>query len=388
MKETILFVDDDLNLLQGLQRMLRPRRNEWEMTFVASPREALALLTQRCFDVVVTDMRMPEMDGADLLEEVKKICPRSVRIILSGQAEIETIIKSIGSAHQYLSKPCNPELLQATINRASQLRRIMGNTELEQFVSQLQSIPSQPGIYDAVKAELETEQPSIEMISGLIVRDIGMSAKVLQLTNSSFFGEKREVISPKEAVGIIGVDILRKLFFHSNTFSNCEDGQIGGLNLDRLHKRGTSVGNFALRIATIEGLPPLSGEVFSSTGLISRIGCIVLALYMPERHREVLQVGEECQASVDLEMRLFQTSHSEIGGYLLGLWGLPDQIVEAALRHHECKCLDKCDVSILSALQIAEHIASSTGYETGQTQDSMESLARIREKYSELALTD
>jgi HD-like signal output (HDOD) protein len=384
MKENILFVDDEVNVLQGLQRLLRPRRDEWEMTFVTSAREAIALMSTRCFDVVVTDMRMPEMDGADLLEAVKKICPCSVRIILSGQAEIDTIIKSVGSAHQYLSKPCDPELLQVTINKASKLRKIMGNAELAQFISQLQSIPSQRDIYDSVEAEVNSESPSIENIANAVSKDIGMSAKVLQLTNSSFFGKKREVLSAREAVRIIGLDIFKRLFSSKRVFTRCETSAIGALELKELHERGISVGNFALRVATLEGISGASSEMYSNSGLLCRIGCIALSSFACEVYDEVMDLKEECQASIELERRLFGTSHSEIGGYLLGLWGLPDQIVNAASRHHECDCAEDKDFSILSALQIAENIASSTKYETGADLEKFDQHRIYRAKYANL----
>lgn len=381
MKETILFVDDELNLLQGLQRSLRSKRNEWDMTFVSSPHEAISLMKRQCFDVVVTDMRMPEMDGADLLDEVKKICPRSVRIILSGQAETATIIKSIGSAHQYLSKPCDPELLQATINRASKLRRIMGNHELEHFISQLQSIPSQAQAYDKVKEELASNTPSLEIIANTISEDIGMSTKVLQLTNSSFFGQKSEVTSAQNAVRILGIDLLRRLFEIENVFIRSKDNAISTLDLKRLHERGKSVANFAMRVATLEGVSRSAAVECSNTGLVCRIGCIVLALYALEHNMSNICFNEECQASVEVERKTFGTSHSEIGGYLLGLWGLPKQIVDAASRHHECTSIDDDEFSILKALQIGECLASSTRYQMGESLEGFEIHQQYRDRY-------
>ena len=385
MKETILFVDDEPNILQGLQRLLRPRRHEWEMTFVSSAQEAITLMRQQCFDVVVSDMRMPEMDGADLLEEVKKLCPRSVRIILSGQAEVETIIKSIKSAHQYLSKPCDPEQLESTINRASHLRKIMGNDDIGGFVSQLQAIPAQPEIYDEVKKELALATSSIDRIATLMAQDIGLSVKVLQLTNSSFFGGKMEVLSASDAVHMLGLDILRKTFSDQCIFRKSETNAIGSLHIGRLHERGVSVGNFALRISTVEGLPAPTANMCSTIALICRVGCIILAQYSAEKcsaqYREILAIGEECQASVAMEQKLFGTSHSEIGGYLLSLWGLPDQIVNAASRHHECNCLEEGKFSNLTALQIAEHLASSTQFQNGEIMESFELHGDYRKKY-------
>lgn len=384
MKETILFVDDEPNILQALQRLLRPRRHEWEMTFVSSALEAIQLMKRQCYDVVVTDMRMPEMDGAELLEEVKKLCPCSVRIILSGQAEIETIVKSVRCAHQYLSKPCNPELLESTINRASQLRKNMANDDLRNFVSQIQALPSRPSIYLDVRKELENAAPSIEKIANLVSHDIGMSIKVLQLTNSSFFGHKREVISASEAVSILGVEIMRKLFIDSNIFRNNESESIGALKLKSLHERGVAVGNFTLRIATLEGLDSGKADLCSTAALICRVGCLILSSFALENYAEVLQINEECQASVNLERKLFGTSHSEIGAYLLGLWGLPDEMVYAASKHHECGDMEHGKFSVLTALQLAEHLASSNQFQTGGCPETLSFHNEFKDKYSHI----
>src|ERR1700751_643330 len=107
MSKRVLFVDDEAMVLSGLQRSLRPMRNEWEMAFVNSGAEALQLMEHEPFDIIVTDMRMPVMNGAQLLEEVKRRFPQCFRIILSGQADQETIMRAVDPTHQYLSKPCD-----------------------------------------------------------------------------------------------------------------------------------------------------------------------------------------------------------------------------------------------------------------------------------------
>src|SRR5256885_11774657 len=118
----ILFVDDEPKVTEGLHRMLRSMRREWEMTFATSGAEALEKLSAKPFDVVVSDMRMPGMDGCQLLTEVMRRHPQVVRIILSGYSDKETIMRSIGLAHHYLSKPCDAETLKETIRRACDLR--------------------------------------------------------------------------------------------------------------------------------------------------------------------------------------------------------------------------------------------------------------------------
>jgi YesN/AraC family two-component response regulator len=84
MNPHILFVDDEPNLIDGLRRMLRSFRQRWNIAFATSGSEALELMSQRPFDVIVSDMRMPGMDGRQLLEEVEKRHPQTVRVVLSG----------------------------------------------------------------------------------------------------------------------------------------------------------------------------------------------------------------------------------------------------------------------------------------------------------------
>src|SRR5450755_4506465 len=104
--KTLLFVDDEPNVLQGLQRQLRPMRNEWDMHFVENGQKALDFMAAQPVDIVVSDMMMPGMDGAQLLSEVVRRHPQTVRLILSGHAEREAVLRLVGPAHQYLSKPC------------------------------------------------------------------------------------------------------------------------------------------------------------------------------------------------------------------------------------------------------------------------------------------
>ena len=125
-KRRILFVDDEPMVLKGLQRTLRKMRNVWEMTFSSSSKEALEILGSGTFDVIVSDLRMPEIDGMQLLTEVKNKHPEVIRIILSGQVEQDTTFKSVQVAHQSLSKPCDADILKQTLNELFALRKSTG----------------------------------------------------------------------------------------------------------------------------------------------------------------------------------------------------------------------------------------------------------------------
>src|SRR5579859_4324910 len=155
MKKRILFVDDELLVLEGLQRMLRSMRAEWDMVFVETGSKALELMAQAPFDVVISDMRMPGMNGAELLAEVLRRFPKTVRLVLSGHADRDLVFKCVGSTHQYLSKPCQPEELKSAIARASNLDQSLRDQSLRQLVSRLDRLPSIPSLYVQIVENLQ-----------------------------------------------------------------------------------------------------------------------------------------------------------------------------------------------------------------------------------------
>ncbi len=152
MKPRVLFVDDETNVLQGLARMLRPMRNNWEMEFAESGEEALELLAREHFHVIVTDMRMPGMDGSKLLEQVMQLYPHMVRMVLSGHSDPIMILKSVGAAHQYLAKPCDAELLVSTVERALNLQQLFSTPQVQALVAGLGTLPSLPSLYNQILA--------------------------------------------------------------------------------------------------------------------------------------------------------------------------------------------------------------------------------------------
>jgi len=218
-KKRVLFVDDEPRILDGLKRMLRHMRDEWEMSFVESGEAALKVLESARFDVVVSDMRMPGMDGAELLTRVMERYPQIVRIVLSGHADKEMILKTVRPAHQYLSKPCDPEKLRSTVARASALRGLLADELLKQLVSQMSTLPSAPSLYNEVMNELRSGEGSVQRVGEIVSKDVGMTAKILQVVNSAFFGVPRHVESPAQAVSLLGLETIKALALSAQVFS-------------------------------------------------------------------------------------------------------------------------------------------------------------------------
>lgn len=340
MKRRILFVDDEPKVLQGLRRMLRPMRNEWDMAFADSGEEALRVLAEAPFDVVVSDMRMPGMDGAQLLTEVMRRYPHIVRIVLSGHSEKECILRSVGPTHQYLAKPCDSAQLKSIIARACALRDLLSDELLRKLVSQMNTIPSLPETYVQIVEALQSEDVSIQKVGEIIARDVGMTAKVLQLVNSAFFGIRRHVSDPAQAATLLGADTLKALVLSVHIFSQLDHARVEGFNLERLWNHSLATGALAKRIAAAEDCSKEARDHALLAGLVHDAGKLIIAANLPERYGPVMELVRTEGLSVwEAERRVLLTTHAEIGAYLFGLWGLPDPIVEAVAYHH---CPPEC----------------------------------------------
>ncbi|MCP9447513.1 MAG: response regulator [Nitrospira sp.] len=350
----ILFVDDEPKLLEGLKRSLRTMRDEWSMTFAGCGEEALKALEQGSFDVVVSDMRMPGMDGAQLLNEVQRRYPHIVRIILSGHSDRQMIFDSISATHQFLSKPCEPEKLKATIQRACALRELLKDDSILGVVAGLQTIPSVPTLYTRIKKEVESKSTSLKVIADIINQDMGMTAKILQLVNSAYFGLRGNISTVEQAVNFLGLDTIQALVLTTHVFSQFTTRRASAFNLDRLWEANLATGALARAIARSEQCTQLEIDQAYTAGLLHDVGILVLATNVPDRYGAVLAKASTAGTQVsDEELSEFGTTHAEVGAYLLGLWGLCDGIVEAVTYHHRPRAALGEAVNTLTAVHVA-----------------------------------
>lgn len=361
MKHRLLFVDDEPLVLQGLQRMLRPMRNEWEMEFVTSGAAALERMAQTPFDVVVADMRMPGMNGAELLNEVMKRHPQTVRLILSGNADEELIMKCVGITHQYLSKPCDPEALKAAVNRAFDMGVSLNNPKLKQLVGQIDHLPSMPSLYLEMVNQLQDPDVDLGDIANTISKDIAMTAKILKLVNSAFFGLRHQVASSGEAVTYLGINTLKTLVLTIHAFAQFEGQHRDGFSLERLWSHSLHVAATARRIAAAEqGERSLLEEAFVA-GMLHDTGQLMLVANLPDPYQAVIEQAHASQQPLEtVEAAVLGTNHAELGGYLLGLWGLPVPVVEAIAFHHHPRLSRTPGFSALTAVHVAESLCQPT----------------------------
>jgi len=354
MKKRILFVDDEPNILQGLKRTLRQQRHEWDMVFAEGGVQALELLAEQPYDAVVTDMRMPGMDGAQLLNEVKNRYPDIVRFVLSGHSDLELVMRSVGPSHQYMAKPCEPELLKANLVGAFALRKLLSSDELRAIVTNMTSLPSLPVIYAEVVEELQSEDVSLVSIGKLIEQDLGMTSKVLQLVNSAYFGIGRDVRSPAEAANFLGLDVLKSLVLAEGVFSQFDPEVVKALSLDAVKNRSQQVARCARTIAKAEGVDNKIVDQAFLAGLLHEMGSMVLAANSPDDYLRARNLAKQEHLDILLaEKQVFNTTHAEVGAYVLGLWGIDDDVVTAIAYHHDPFDFSDVKFSALTAVYVA-----------------------------------
>jgi putative nucleotidyltransferase with HDIG domain len=331
----LLFVDDDRMVLAGLRRALHDMREEWEMDFAPGGEEALAEMQNTPFDAVITDMRMPSMDGAELLERVKDRHPEVIRIVLSGQSEKEAMLRSIAPAHQYLAKPCDIRELKLRLSQAFASRDLVRNPAIAAAIARLRSIPSLPAIYNELTEALSSETTSLGQIEAIVGKDVGMATKLLQLANSAFIGVHGRVSSLRQAVSLIGVETVRTLTLSIHVFSRFDRNATVSARLAALWEHSVRVATLAQRIAAAEtGNKGMAEECFAA-GLLHDVGKVILLGEKPREYGEVLARQEQGAGPIEaLETGVLGCSHAQLGAYLMSMWGLPTSLVHAVAFHH------------------------------------------------------
>jgi HD-like signal output (HDOD) protein len=325
---SILFVDDEVHVLESLRDVLRRDRGRWEMTFANGGEAAVSFLVQRRFDMVICDMRMPGTDGSEVLRKARRLQPAACRVVLSGHTEHESMLRSLALTHRFLAKPCDTDELRATIESLARLLELVPDLDAREGVGRITSLPALPDVREEALAAVHDEGCRPETVASVVGRDPALVANLLRLGNSAYFGDGREVASVADAAAAIGLEGLRAAELGTALFDGdhlCGPGY--PVDLVEFAAHATTVA-----VAVAAALP--DDEAAYAAGFLHDIGTLVLAESEPD-----LLAAFEAEASergcplhvVEREAR--GVTHAEIGGLLLGLWGLPERIVDAVACH-------------------------------------------------------
>jgi HD-like signal output (HDOD) protein len=346
----ILFVDDERILLDALKSRMRRQRTVWSMRFVESGQAALAALDQEEADVVVTDSRMPGMEGPELLQQLKERHPQALRILLSGAADERAVLDGLRVAHQYLVKPCPSEQLVAVVDHLSDLRKSFSNEAMQRVIHQVDRLPAATGVQAELAQLLADPDVDLKKVGAVAERDPALSVRLLRLANSAFHGGLQPVTQVASAVARLGTGLVHGIILGSQVLSAVESA-LGEhrAQVERAQERALKVAVAASRLLKGEGR---SGAYLG--GLLHDVGGLVLLSSLPE-HRSVLFDGAPWafQRAVR-EKQLLGFTHAEVGAYLLGTWGLPAALVETVARQHAPPVVGKGLLDAAGAVHLAQ----------------------------------
>jgi HD-like signal output (HDOD) protein len=323
----VLFVDDEPRVLSAIRRTLSQEAGgPWQISTAASGQEALALLEASPFDVIVSDARMPGMDGATLLASVQDRWPSMTRIVLSGQTDQESAMRAIGSAHQFLSKPCSPKKLTQVVEDAYTLRVLTPNSRIRDIAAAVDKLPAMPKIHERVLQIIDNPNGSVREAAELIQKDPGLCAKILRVVNSAAFARGQVVRDIRTATSRVGLDLLRSVVLTDRV--SCG---LAGKRVEEIQRASVKAAVLATHI-----LPPEEQRTAYTAALLCDVGTLVLEQAAPEECDALRGYASRHGMPVHaVEKKLLGSSHADVAAYVLGLWGVPSVIVDAVLAHHE-----------------------------------------------------
>ena len=349
----ILFVDDEPGALEGLRFRLHRLSSKWEIGWAGSALLAIEQMQRQPYDVVVTDLRMPGMDGAQLLEIVSARWPQTIRIVLSGYADRQQTMRVVPLAHQYLSKPCEPKQLEDVIDRCLQLYDLLYGPRLRAIVGGIRKLPTIRRIYSALQGIVQDDKVTVSEVARLVGTDPAIAARVLQIVNSAFFRLARRITKIEQAVSYLGFTVIRNVATSVEIFSQWPSNASGHLKQAKLqaHVHAVAAAAGALTVQT-----SIANDTMLA-GLLHDIGYWVLAQECSAELRASAELAAAARIPMhEAESRIIGASHAEIGAYLLGLWGLPYSVIEAVAHHHEPKRVSQSYFDVLAALAVAQSL--------------------------------
>lgn len=365
----ILFIDNGQLEQSGMRAGLRRQRPTWQTVFVDSGEAGLQELSREHFDAVVCDIELRGMDGPALLSQVREQYPSVVRLCLSEGVDGEAFMRAVPVTHQFLRKPCHADELCQLVERACSLRDILHNESISALIGRIKNLPTTPQTFDKLSHALAQPNAHTHDITQVVSRDTALCIKILQIVNSAFFRRSAPITSVRAAITFAGLEMIKSLSLSACVFNALEGSDVASRLLHDLQARSIRKANFA-RALIDEGRH--ADEAFTAALLLD-IGQAVLALSSPEKFDHMIAVtrstGRPC---AEVEAEIFGVSHPEVGAYLLGLWGLPLDLIEAVAYHHRPSQVQHTQTDVLAAAHIADAVIDATPDHTSRLLDRLD----------------
>jgi CheY-like chemotaxis protein len=362
-KARALFVDDEPRILDGLRRSLRGKRDEWEMAFVSEGAEALELLARQPYDVVVSDMRMPGMDGAELLTNVSRRHPEVARVVLSGHIEPAAAIQVAVAGHRFLTKPSDAESLIAVIEQLLIRTSRAHQSEARRIAGGVRAIPTLPEHTDGI-VHLLAPDADLSYAVETAMHDIGLTAKLLQLSNSRFFGSRPRNSSVESIVNAMGVPMVQAVAGAAHVLRPTSPWS------PAIEQHLRMAWRHAVATACLVDVvaSPANRPHAQAAALLQDVGRLVCLAAVEDELGAGVDLGAETRNGVPFR---------DVGVELLHLWGLPAPIVVAVAQRDTAQSPDASGLGVAAAVRTAHLLIQGTGSAYASGDGHEEELARL-----------
>lgn len=356
----ILVLIDDLAALAQAEPIFSQLPDHWKVHVTQTTDNALCLLDQVPFEVIFVDLKAGPLASLEFLHKVWSRHASTIRFLLTDNMAPDIMVTCALGPHQVLPKPLEPAAVRAALERATLVDRLFQNKDVRSLVSRIRTFPSRPTIYVEVMKELRSAHASADTIGELVSRDLAISTKLLQITNSAFFGFNRPVSKPGDAVLLLGMETTASLVLGIEAFSHLDNVKLKYFSSDQVWKHCQVVANSARAIAQrVTNDVELAHEAYTAA-LLHDIGKLALAVNLDDAYRDALNLGREKNLpAYEVERQAFGATHAEAGAYLLSLWGLPAPVIHAVASHHLPARELSSEFNALTALHIANALENS-----------------------------
>ena len=360
MRSRILFVDDEPLMREFYAMVGSMLGSDYEVFTAGSGKEGLESLKKTPVDIVVSDLVMPEMNGQEFMTAVAREHPESMRIVISAHEDQLTVAQCLMFGHRYFSKPFDLKNLAAILKRICRLKHQVGNDKLKRVITGLGALPTPPRLYLRLTQAVSSPYSSLEEISSIIQEDAGLTLKLLQISNSAYFGVSRKILTPIEAVQVVGLEILRGLVLCVHAFKFYQDRSFQSISAEELWNHSVRIASNARKLARYEHLSESACEEAFVSGLLHDIGKLIMAANADSDYHVVMDRSQNEGTPVDqIEWEIFGATHAQVGAYLLGLWGLPEPVVSNVELHHSLEQIGNNGFSPAAAIHIAQFLERS-----------------------------
>ncbi|RSD31203.1 HDOD domain-containing protein [Vibrio pectenicida] len=346
----ILLVDDEEMILRALKRALFG--DKWSIFLAVSGEDALSILEQVNIDIIISDILMPKMNGAQLLEKVSMLYPNVIRASLSGYSDSDLTIKGGFFSHLAFTKPCNPKILKKEIYHISDLLNVFPDKIIQHAISGINSLPTDPECFYRTKRVIESPNSSISQVAEVICQDPAISAKVLQISNNVIFRNNEDIVCINEAVSRLGTQAISSIMDMVEIFSISNNAP--RTPLYQLQTNSHKIALLASKMVHDE-----EKDLTYLVGLFHRIGEYVRLKITPDLMHSLLDPKKKGQDKSHIETHIFKTDSEQLAVYLLKFWGFSKKLIDAVVMQNSPEALLNKPFGAASAVYIARCIINN-----------------------------